>query len=168
MATLNDLIRQEASKNVGIYNLKKEPQRTLCKIHHDICKALVKYADENNFPMGVLVYIAVGTNAHRPMVFERGYKRIDMAKTDTIIHMADIVAKRLGEKYRTNDKVIHALSRFYEVHKGKPMYNILKHRLDMIDKVKLSKMQTAKDFAKLVFDENAEYTKGGYLKVIKL
>ena len=30
-----------------------------------------------------------------------------------VIHMANIVGKILGEKYRTNDKVIHALSRYY-------------------------------------------------------
>lgn len=167
MATLNDLIREEAAKNVGIYNFKKQPFRDMCRKHNNICKQLVKLADENNIPMGVLVYIAIGTNAHRPMVFMKCYNHIDVKKAETIIHMANIVGKILGEKYRTNDKVIHALSRYYEVHKNKPMYNLLKERLYLIDKIKLGKMKTAKEFSKMLFSDMAEYSKGGYINVIK-
>ena len=168
MATLNDLIRQEAAKNVGVYNLKKQPFRDMYRKHNEICKQLVKLADENNFPMGVLVYIAIGTNAHRPIVFMKCYNHIDVKKAEMVIHMANIVGKILGGKYRTNDKVIHALSRYYEVHKGKSMYNLLKDRLYIIDKVKLDKMKTAKEFSKLLFNDIADYSKGGYINVIKV
>ena len=54
------------------------------------------------------------------------------------------------------------------VHKGKSMYNLLKDRLYIIDKVKLDKMKTAKEFSKLLFNDIADYSKGGYINVIKI
>ena len=162
--TLNELVREEAKKNKGIYNF--HPQKETMRRHNDVCKGLVKIADENNIPMGVLVYIAVGTNAHRPCVFQKGYFSLDYKKTEQVIKMANIVSKILGEKYRTNDKIIHTLSRYYDLNKGSGI-NLLKERLRLIDPIKLQRMKTAKEFANILFGDVAEYSKGGYIVVTK-
>ena len=46
---LNDLIREEAKKNVGRYNFA--PDKEVKVRHHLICKRLVELADKHNFPM---------------------------------------------------------------------------------------------------------------------
>ena len=158
--SLNELIREEALRNKGCYNFHKAKE--LKRAHNEVCKGLVKLADDNDFPMGVLVYIAVGTNAHRPCVFEKGYSKLNYKKAESVIKMANIVAKILGEKYRTNDRVIHTLSRYYDIHKGGGI-NLLKERLYLIDPIKLQRIKTAKEFSVLLFNDNAEYSKGGYI-----
>ena len=162
--TLNQLVREEALKNKGIYNFHK--QKESMRMHNDVCKGLVKLADEHNFPMGVLVYVAVGTNAHRPCVFQKGYSKLNYKKAEHVIKMANIVAKILGEKYRTNDKIIHTLSRYYDLNKCSGI-NLLKERLHLIDPIKLQRMKTAKEFANILFGDVAEYSKGGYIVVTK-
>lgn len=157
---LNTLVREEAARNKGIYNFHK--QKEIMRKHNEICKELVKMADEHNFPMGVLVYIAIGTNAHRPMVFHKGYSKIHTKKAESVIHMAEIVAKIIGEKYRTNDRIIHTLSRYYDLNKGKGI-KALKERLYLIDPLKLQRIKTAKEFANLLFGDCATYSKGGYI-----
>ena len=168
--TLNELVREEAALSPNRYNLvKNEGLREIKKMHNAICKQLVQIADEHKFPMGVLVYIAVSTNAHRPCNFEKCYRSIDTKKALAVIAMAQAVADVLGDKYRTNDKIVHALSRYYDVLplKDKENLELFKKRMESFDKDKLKKMFIAKDFAKVLFGKDAEYTKGGYLKVIK-
>jgi hypothetical protein len=162
--TLNELVREEAIKNKGCYNF--HPQKETMRRHNDVCKGLVKLADEHSFPMGVLVYFAVGTNAHRPCVFHKGYFKLDYKKAENVIKMAEIVAKLLGDKYRTNDKIVHTLSRYYDINKGSGI-NLLKERLKLIDPIKLKSMKTAKEFANILFGDVAEYSKGGYIVVTK-
>lgn len=161
---LNTLVREEAKRNKGIYNFHK--QKEAMRKHNEICKELVKLADDNDFPMGVLVYIAVGTNAHRPMVFNKGYTKLNVKKAESVIHMANIVAKILGDKYRTNDRIIHTLSRYYDLNKGRGI-NALKERLYLTDPIKLQRIKTAKEFANLIFGDTAEYSKGGYIVATK-
>lgn len=160
---LEELIRQEASVNASRYNLAQYAKR---KEHHNICVNLVKIADANDFPMGVLVYIAVGTSAHKPSVFEKGYTHFDEKKAEKIIKLATIIDKKLNEgakkkvNYRTNDRIIHTLSRYYDLNKGNEvkLRQVLKIAdLDSIRDYLKGKNPTAKIVAQLLFGDEAEY-----------
>lgn len=162
--TLNDLVREEAKKNVSRYNFSKDKELKI--LHHNICKKLVEISDANNFPMGVLVYIAIGTNAHRPCVFEKGYMRINEQKTERVIALCDIFAKKFGEETRTNDRLVHAVSRYVDLCGG----GVLKFRQlvnSMSDKnFNMRKIKTAKELAKMLCGDEAEYSKGGYIVTV--
>ena len=162
--TLNDLVREEAKKNVGRYNFVKDKESRV--IHHNICKKLVELSDTHNFPMGVLVYIAIGTNTHRPCVFEKGYIRINEQKAERVIALCDIFAKKIGENTRTNDRLVHAVSRYVDLCGG----GVLKFKQlvnSMSEKdFNMRKIKTAKDLAKLLCGDEAEYSKGGYIVTV--
>lgn len=110
--TLDMRIRDNAH---GV-NLPESLSGDVKERHIDICQRLVGIADENEkFPMGVLVYIAVGKDAHKTATFERGYNRFNEEKARTILKWARIFAdhSRNNRLFRNSD-VIHALVRYYD------------------------------------------------------
>lgn len=161
--TLNDLIREEAKKNAGRYNLVKDKtERELKLLHHKICKRLVEIADNNKFPMGPLVYIAIGTNAHKTNVFLKGYTRINEKKTERVLSLCEIFAKKFGEETRTNDKLVHMLSRYVELDGGVLKFKQMINSLDQ-STLNMKKIDTARKLSKLLFGDEAQYSKGGYI-----
>lgn len=161
--TLNDLVREEAQKNVGCYNFCKD--KAIRITHHNVCKRLVEIADEKNIPMGVLVYVAVGTNAHRPIVFNKGYYKVDEQKVERVFALCDIFAKKFGANTRTNDKVVHAISRYVDYKGGTLKFKQLVNALEEKE-FSMKRIKTAKELAKLLCGEEAEYSKGGYITTI--
>jgi hypothetical protein len=157
---LNDLIREEAKKNVGRYNFVADKEMKIK--HHVICKKLVELADKHNFPMTLMLYIAVGTNAHRKPVFERGYNYINLDKVEQVVKLADVFAKKFGNKARTNDKVIHLISRYYDIMGGKPL--MFKQFCNNVNKSEfnIKSFNQSKELAKAIFGKYAVYSKGGY------
>jgi hypothetical protein len=157
---LNDLIREEAKKNVGRYNFCEDKEQ---KVRHNmICKRLVQLADYHKFPMTLMLYVAVGTNAHRKPIFERGYRNINVDKVEQVVKLADVFAKKFGDKARTNDKVIHMISRYYDNMGGKPL--MFKQFCNNVDKsdFNIKSFNQAKELAKAIFGKYAVYSKGGY------
>jgi hypothetical protein len=161
---LNDLIREEAKVNVGRYNFDKLKES---KVRHNmICKKLVSLADTHNFPMTLILYIAVGTNAHRKPVFAKGYNTIDVEKAEQVIKLCEVFAKKFGEKARTNDKVVHMISRYYDYMGKKPL--MFKQFCNNVDKTTFNfkSFNQSKELAKAIFGKNAVYSKGGYFTEI--
>lgn len=161
--TLNDLVREEAQKNVGCYNFCKD--KAIRINHHNVCKQLVEIADEKNIPMGVLVYVAVGTNAHRPIIFNKGYYKVDEQKVERVFALCEIFAKKFGANTRTNDKVVHAISRYVDYKGGTLKFKQLVNALEEKE-FSMKRIKTAKELAKLLCGEEAEYSKGGYITTI--
>lgn len=161
--TLNDLVREEAQKNVGCYNFCKD--KAVRVTHHNVCKRLVEIADEKNIPMGVLVYVAVGTNAHRPIVFNKGYYKVDEQKVERVFALCEIFAKKFGANTRTNDKVVHAISRYVDYKGGTLKFKQLVNALEEKE-FSMKRIKTAKELAKLLCGDEAEYSKGGYITTI--
>ena len=81
-----------------------------------ICKELVALADKHNgYPITYLVYFAVGKNAHRNNVFDKGYKKIDLQKANRIFMWLNQYAKHEGDPSVARDaNVAHALTAYYE------------------------------------------------------
>ena len=154
---LNILIREEASRNSNGDNLKE--------LHNHICNELVNYADSKYFPMGVLVYIAVGTSAHKQKVFDKGYLSFDEYKVNHVINMCDMFAHKFGDKFRTNDKVVHALSRFYSIGgREKRLESILsKSDIDL----SAIKFDSAKKLINIIFKDFVEFSDKGYMVSFK-
>ena len=152
--TLRDLIYAEARKS----SFENET-------HHKVCKELVKLSEENNFPMGVLVYIAVGTSAHKPSVFEKGYTKINMDKAVNVIKLCNIFAHKYGAKYATNDKVVHTMSRYYEVGGSKNKLRKIVNA-STID-FKEMKIDTAKKLMGILFKDHADFSDKGYILGLK-
>lgn len=157
--TLNEMVRAEAIKNVSRYNF--HPRKAEMLVHHNVCKSLVNLADKHNFPMGVLVYIAVGTNAHRPIVFEKGYTKCDVEKAEKIISLCEIFAKKFGENTRTNDRLVHAVCRYVDRCGG----GVLKFRqlCNALDAKTFVMPKTAKELAEILCGKEAIYSNGGYI-----
>lgn len=100
------------------FNLPQNKENRM--LHIDICKKLMELSDKHNhYPIGYLVYFAVGKNAHRTHIFECGYKTINEEKAETIFKMLDIFAKHhQNEKLARNANVAHIMCRYYDEHKG--------------------------------------------------
>ena len=96
-------------------------------LHIDICKKLAEISKKwGDFPMSLLVYFAIGKNAHRLPVFKEGYKKIFEEKAETILTWLKLFAKHNeNEKLARNAVVAHALCRLYDVYcknnGGKPL-----------------------------------------------
>jgi hypothetical protein len=167
---LDCLIREESALKCGKYNLRQyanNPQ----KIHHDMCRKLVELADNNNMPMGVLVYIAVGTSAHKSDVFAKGYKKINVPKAEGIINLCKIFGNRFGVQHTFNDKVVHACAKFYEVASGVPNYpQVWQNIIDKtpIDGIQMNKVKRATDLLKKLCGDSATYSSVGRVKSIIL
>ena len=115
--TLSKRVENIATNWLPSYNLKQNADK---KLHYNICKKLHQLSTEHDFPMGVLVYIAVGTNAHRTPIFEQGYKTLNEKKALTIIKWCEQFAKyHRNPSFRTYDRVVHALSKFYDKYSTK-------------------------------------------------
>ena len=86
--------------------------------HIEVCKKLQEVSEANNkFPMSLLVYFAVGKNAHRLPVFKEGYTAIDEKKATTILAWLKLFAKHCeAPNLARNANVAHALVRVYENH----------------------------------------------------
>ena len=93
----------------------KEEEWNNAKRHHDICVELVRLATEHKFPYSALVYFAVGKDAHRKFVFERGYDTINTKKAETILKWLKKFAEyNRNPKFYTCDKIVHAFCKFYQ------------------------------------------------------
>ena len=167
--TLADLIMNEAQKNESHYNLRQYAKTKEQKLlHHNICKELVNLSVKHGIPFGVLVYIAVGTSAHKPSVFESGYKAIHTDKAEKIINLCRIFGEHFGERYTFNDKVVHACAKYYEVHQGRvDDWCTICKRVEK-DKINMPKIKRAQDLLKLLCGDLAEYSKVGRVISINL
>lgn len=93
----------------------KEDEWNAAKKHHDICVELVRLATEFNFPYSALVYFAVGKEAHRKYVFEKGYDKIDVKKAETILKWLQKFSKyNDNPSFYTCDRIVHAFCKFYQ------------------------------------------------------
>lgn len=152
--TLLELISNEAKRRI-----KSEKN-----IHHNVCKQLMEYHQSSGFPITVLVYIAVGTNAHRPMVFEKGYQRFDKERLDKAIKYCTIFSKKYGEQYRTNAIVAHGICRYLDMNGSERKFRDLVKQSDF----EMKGIKTAKEFMNKLCGDKAEYSKSGYIvKIVK-
>lgn len=152
--TLLELISNEAKRRI-----KSEKN-----IHHNVCKQLMEYHQTSGFPITVLVYIAVGTNAHRPMVFEKGYQRFDKERLDKAIKYCTIFSKKYGEQYRTNALVAHGICRYLDMNGSERKFRELVKQ----SVFEMKGIKTAKEFMNKLCGDKAEYSKSGYIvKIVK-
>ena len=154
---LEALIRAEAAKQNPIVN-------DFAMIRHNqICKTLVHLCDKHNYPMTQLVYVGIGKNAHRPIVFEKGYMEINEEKVELMIKLSEAFAKKFGSNWRTNAFVCHMIDRYLETAKHRKE---LKFR-QLVNGCNIDfntiKYKTAKQLAKDFFGREAEYSNGGYI-----
>lgn len=126
--TLGELIINEAnSKAYGEWKgkgtrdnkgrfVKTEEEFNAKKTHHDICVKLRDLSQEhNNFPLTLLVYFAVSTQAHRQHVFEKGYTSINEKKAEKILKWLDKFAKKgKNQSFATCGNIAHAFAKFYD------------------------------------------------------
>ena len=57
--------------------------------HNKVCKEIVSFAERNNVPMALLLYIAVGTTAHKENAFKQGYKAFQHEKATKVMLMSE-------------------------------------------------------------------------------
>lgn len=157
---LESLIREEAKKNLNSFN---NLEMLKFHQHNQICKKLVELSDNHNYPMTQLVYIAIGKNAHRPIVFEKGYVKIDEEKVELFMKLCEVFAKKFGSNWRTNAFLCHTIDRYLEItkHRKELKFRQLVNTCD-ID-FNTIKYKTAKQLAKDFFGREAEYSNGGYI-----
>ena len=111
--TLEMRVRAAANGN-GLEKLEMD-EETKAR-HIEICKELVALADKHNgYPITYLVYFAVGKNAHRTIVFDRGYKNINPSKANRILMWLGQYARHEGDPTAARDaNVAHALTAYYD------------------------------------------------------
>lgn len=169
--TLENLINTEVKTNVGRYNFLKGEVKQRKLNHHDVCKQIVAFSEESGFPIGVIVYIAVGTDAHKPSVFSEGYKKFDEAKAKRIVKMCKIFAEHFGisEAASHSDKLVHALCRYDNLFADSGKIGFLRSCINDIPKpqkgvkFKMAQFATAKDVARFIFGTNLKYNERGYI-----
>ena len=157
---LEAMIREEANKQNPIVS------DFMMIRHHQICKKLVELCDEHNYPMTQLVYVGVGKNAHRPIVFQKGYTEINEEKLLLMLKLSEVFAKKFGSNWRTNAFVCHMIDRYLETAKHRKE---LKFR-QLVNNCNIDfntiRIKTAKQLANMLFDKEATYSKGGYIVTI--
>lgn len=151
MGKIENLIRAEASLN-------NDTQ------HNKVCKEIVSFSERNNVPMALLLYIAVGTMAHKEDAFYKGYNIFQHEKATNVILMSSMIANYFNTpSARTNDKVVHFCSRYYTYQGGNVtnFQKILKTKSK--DNFSLKNFKNAKEFGNFLFGDNSDFTKKGYI-----
>lgn len=113
--SLDKRVREHAQgKKLGRFNLRQFASKK--ETHVDVCKRLVALSDANGgYPIGYLVYFAVGKNAHRTFVFDDGYKSINEDKAKTILEWLKTFSEQNGNpKLFRNADVAHAFCHIYD------------------------------------------------------
>lgn len=157
--TLAMLVEKEASRNMG--RVKDEKKL----LHHDICNKLSALAKSSGFPMGVLVYIAIGKSAHKPSVFNEGYTNFNEDKAKRIIALCKAFAKHFGnDKLACNDKLVHAVDRYDNLFENKGKSKFFKECIADLptENFKMANYKTAKELGKFIFGDNLNYNDKGY------
>ena len=80
------LVFNESKVNRGRYNICKDKAQKL--LHHDTCKQAIAFAERTGFPIGIVLYIGVGKDAHKDVAFNKGYKGFNEKKADLVVKMA--------------------------------------------------------------------------------
>lgn len=113
-AKLENRIRAMATAKLGKYNLSqyKVLKENFLR-HKEICAQLVAISEKHNVPCCYVIYFAVGKDAHKNVVFEKGYKSINVEKAEAIIEFTKAVQAYLGMKKPT-DALFHAVTKYYE------------------------------------------------------
>lgn len=157
---LEKLIRAEALKEIGVMN---DLSQLETYHHNQICKKLVNMCDKHNYPMTQLVYVAIGTNAHRPIVFEKGYTRIDEERAELVLKLCEVFAKKFGSNWRTNGHLLHMICRYVDItkHRKELKFRQLVNNCD-ID-FNTIKIDTAKKLASIFFGREADYSNANYI-----
>lgn len=151
MGKIENLIRAEALLNNDT-------------IHNSVCKEIVSFSERNNVPMALLLYIAVGTMAHKENAFNKGYKAFQHEKATNVILMSGMVANYFNTpSARTNDKVVHFCSRYYTYQGGNVtnFQNVL--RTKSKEGFNLKNFKSAKEFGNFLFGDCSEFTDKGYI-----
>ena len=122
------------------------------KRHHDICVELNRLATTYNFPYACLVYFAVGKEAHKQEAFKKGYTKINSKKAETIIKWLDRFAKHNNPSFRTSDRIVHGLTKFYETYSTKDKdFNFAMKNFERQPTFKASKYKTMAEFYEIFF-----------------
>lgn len=148
MGKLEEMILAEANRKL----------RTKKDIHHNVCVELVELQKACEIPMGYLVYFAIGKNAHRLNIFEQGYKEIQREKAEQIIYYCNAFKKKYG---KLDDKVVHAMTRYYEVSNNKRKFN------ELLKASAIEKYKTATELLALLCKDEAIYNDRGVVIEIK-
>ena len=151
MGKIENLIRAEALLNNDT-------------THNKVCKEIVSFSEQNNVPMALLLYIAVGTMAHKEDAFKKGYKSFQHEKATKVMLMSKMVANYFNTpNARTNDKIVHFCSRYYTYQGGNVtnFQNILKTKPK--DNFSLKNFKNAKEFGNFLFGDCSKFTDKGYI-----
>ena len=151
MGKIENLIRAEALLNNDT-------------THNKVCKEIVSFSEQNNVPMALLLYIAVGTMAHKENAFKNGYKAFQHEKATKVMLMSNMIANYFKTpSARTNDKVVHCCSRYYTYQGGNVtnFQNLLKTKPK--ENFKLKNFKSAKEFGSFLFGNTSTFTDKGYI-----
>lgn len=163
---LVELVNAECNANVGKYNFAKDKDARIC--HHNVCKMLQQVANESGFPLTILVYIGIGGDAHKPCVFEKGYKKFNEKRTKRVLKLARIFGEHFGlsETSMHNANLIHAICRYDDLFADSGKVGFFRSCVNDLPKpngkFKMTQFKTAKDIGRFIFGDNLKYNERGY------
>lgn len=158
---LEQLIVAEANKTIN------DNEKESVKLHNKICKDIVRCMEKYNIPIGTIIYTSVGTSAHKPHIFHKGYLRFDEKRLDDVMRLNYIFTKRFGEQWRRREVLIHALCRYIDTAKTNKIDRFKKIVKNCLADLNSIKIDNAKKLNKYLFDKQAEYSNSGYITLVK-
>ena len=125
MNKIETLIREEANKNFpyGKFNLpqyKNENSKcyaeyTKAETHHNVCVEIVKFMQSHpSAPITFVIAVACQKDAHKTKAFEKGYKKFDGAKVETIMTMLALYYAYNNNQKKPSDVAWRLVMRYYE------------------------------------------------------
>lgn len=124
MAKVETMIREcAANKLNGKYNLAQyKKEGTKCNeeykkalLHKSVCEKMAAFADAHPNE-GFCFIIACGSqkDAHKTSAFEKGYKKFDADKVETVIRMGHAYNAYNGVKGKMTDVTWRLITRYYD------------------------------------------------------
>jgi len=161
------LVFDESKVNRGRYNLV--PNKAEKLLHHDTCKQVIQFCERTGFPIGIVLYIGVGKDAHKDTAFNNGYKGFNERKAELVVKMALEFARHFGgsEKMAHNDRLIHALCRYVEKLDNRNKLAFYRDCLNKLpkptkgQKFSINGIKTSADMNKFIFGEACAYNENG-------
>ena len=161
---LTELVKKESERSIGTLDFIHDAEKKAkAMAHHDACKALWAFSQKSGFPISVLLYIGVGTSAHKPSNFENIVK-FDEKKCDKVVKMAKAFAKHFGgkETLAHNANLIHAICRFVKCGGKSADFRTYVKSLPT-ENFSIGKYKNAKEIGKFIFGEFLDLNERGYI-----
>ena len=109
---IKNVAEKPISGRLNLMQFKKQKEKAL--EHKRVCEDVLAFHSVNpSMPMYAILSVGISAGAFKSCEFDKGYKKFDKEKTETILAMALAYNERMGIKGKPSDVVWRLCLKYY-------------------------------------------------------